>query len=228
MKNLNNYKILLVDDEEDILEFLSYNLSKKGFQVLTAGNGAEAIEKAKKHMPHLILMDVMMPVMDGFAAVENIRKIHYLKETLIVFLTARAEDYSQISGFEVGADDYVTKPIKPQILIKRIEALLRRVKINKQDKETIEMGDLVIDPNQYTVFKSGQKMNLPKKEFDILYLLASSPNKVFRREDIFHNVWGDQIIVGDRTIDVHIRKIREKIELSNIKTIKGVGYLFEI
>ena len=223
----SDYKILLADDEEDIIEFLSYNLTKEGFQVFTALNGTEAIEKAKEHKPHLILMDVMMPGMDGITAVENIRKISYLDETLIVFLTARAEDYSQIAGFEAGADDYVTKPIKPKVLIKRVRALLRRAKISEQPSLTVEIKDLIIDPLQYTIVKAGKKMNLPKKEFDILYLLASKPNKVFRREDIFHEVWGDDVIVGDRTIDVHIRKIREKIGLTNIKTVKGVGYKFE-
>ena len=223
----SDYKILLADDEEDILEFLTYNLSKEGFQVITALNGAEAIEKARDHKPHLILMDVMMPGMDGITAVENIRKISALDDTLIVFLTARGEDYSQIAGFEAGADDYVTKPVKPKVLVKRVQALLRRSKLTDEPSKTIQIKDLSIDPQQYTIIKAGKKMNLPKKEFDILYLLASKPNKVFRREDIFHDVWGDDVIVGDRTIDVHIRKIREKIGLTNIKTVKGVGYKFE-
>lgn len=223
----SDYKILLADDEEDIIEFLSYNLTKEGFQVITALNGSEAIEKAKEHVPHLILMDVMMPGMDGITAVENIRKISALNDTLIVFLTARGEDYSQIAGFEAGADDYVTKPVKPKVLVKRVQALLRRSKRTDEPSKTIQIKDLNIDPQEYTIIKSGKKMNLPKKEFDILYLLASKPNKVFRREDIFHEVWGDDVIVGDRTIDVHIRKIREKIGLTNIKTVKGVGYKFE-
>ncbi|MBN2614244.1 MAG: response regulator transcription factor [Bacteroidales bacterium] len=223
----SDYKILLADDEEDIIEFLSYNLTKEGFQVITALNGSEAIEKAREHKPHLILMDVMMPGMDGITAVENIRKISSLDDTLIVFLTARGEDYSQIAGFEAGADDYVTKPVKPKVLVKRVQALLRRSKRSDEPSKTIQINDLSIDPQQYTIIKSGKKMNLPKKEFDILYLLASKPNKVFRREDIFHEVWGDDVIVGDRTIDVHIRKIREKIGLTNIKTVKGVGYKFE-
>lgn len=225
--DFSDYKILLADDEEDILEFLSYNLTKEGFQVITALNGSEAIEKAKEHEPHLILMDVMMPGMDGITAVENIRKISALDDTLIVFLTARGEDYSQIAGFEAGADDYVTKPVKPKVLVKRVQALLRRSKRSDEPTKNIQIKDLSIDPQQYTIIKSGKKMNLPKKEFEILYLLASMPNKVFRREDIFHEVWGDDVIVGDRTIDVHIRKIREKIGLTNIKTIKGVGYKFE-
>ncbi|MBN2637471.1 MAG: response regulator transcription factor [Bacteroidales bacterium] len=223
----SDYKILLADDEEDIIEFLSYNLTKEGFQVVTAMNGSEAIEKAKEYKPHLILMDVMMPGMDGITAVENIRRISALDETLIVFLTARGEDYSQIAGFEAGADDYVTKPVKPKVLVKRVQALLRRSKISNEPSKSVQIKDLIIDPMEYTIIKGENKMNLPKKEFDILYLLASKPNKVFRREDIFHDVWGDDVIVGDRTIDVHIRKIREKIGLTNIKTIKGVGYKFE-
>ncbi len=225
--NFSNYKILLVDDEEDILEFLTYNLEKEGFNVSTALNGKEAIKKAKSEIPNLILMDVMMPEMDGMTAVENIRQIKELDNTLIVFLTARAEDYSQIAGFEAGADDYVTKPIKPKVLIKRIIALLKRAKKPDEKNTALTFKDLVIDRSRYLIFKSGEKTNLPKKEFDILYLLASRPNKVFRRDDIFHEVWGDNVIVGDRTIDVHIRKIREKIGLDNIKTIKGVGYKFE-
>lgn len=225
--NFSNYKILLVDDEEDILEFLSYNLEKEGFNVSTALNGKEAVKKAKSEIPNLILMDVMMPEMDGMTAVENIRQIKELDNTLIVFLTARAEDYSQIAGFEAGADDYVTKPIKPKVLIKRIIALLKRAKKPDDKNSSLTFKDLVIDKSRYLIFKSGEKINLPKKEFDILYLLASRPNKVFRRDDIFHEVWGDNVIVGDRTIDVHIRKIREKIGIDNIKTIKGVGYKFE-
>lgn len=223
----SNYKILLVDDEEDILEFLSYNLEREGFQVTTALNGLEAIEKAKAELPHLILMDVMMPEMDGITAVEHIRKIRGLDNTLIVFLTARAEEYSQIAGFEAGADDYVTKPIKPKVLVKRVIALLRRSKIANIKNSGIEVNNMVIDPSRHVVIKSGEKIYLPKKEFAILYLLASSPNNVFNREDIFREIWGDDVIVGDRTIDVHIRKIREKIGIDNIKTIKGIGYKFE-
>ncbi len=221
------YKILLVDDEEDIIEFLTYNLEKEGFQVSSAYNGREAIEKAKIENPHLILMDVMMPEMDGITTVQQIRKISKLDNTLIVFLTARAEDYSQIAGFESGADDYVTKPIKPKVLIKRLEALLRRSKKKAKEDETIHIHDMSIDPIAYVIKKAGEKIYLPKKEFDVLYLLASTPNKVFRRNEIFHEIWGDDVIVGDRTIDVHIRKIREKLRIKNIKTVKGVGYKFE-
>ena len=222
----SKFKLLLVDDEEDILEFLSYNLRKEGFKVITADNGLKAIEKAKSELPHLILMDVMMPEMDGITAVGEIRKISSLDDTLIVFLTARSEDYSQIAGFEAGADDYVSKPIKTKVLISRIIALLRR-SIKKNEPETIKVKDLIIDEEQYLVIKDGREIVLPKKEFKLLKLLAASPNKVFTREQIFHKVWGDDVIVGDRTIDVHVRKIREKIGIDNIKTIKGVGYKFD-
>jgi len=222
----SKFKILLVDDEEDILEFLGYNLRKEGFQVSTAQNGLEAIDKAIKELPHLIVMDVMMPEMDGITAVEEIRKLPALDETLIIFLTARSEDYSQIAGFEAGADDYVTKPIKTKVLISRIVAMLRR-SIRKETLETIQVNDLVIDQDKYLVIKEGKEIVLPKKEFKLLKLLASTPNKVFTRDEIFHKVWGDDVIVGDRTIDVHVRKIRKKIGIENIKTIKGVGYKFD-
>lgn len=219
-------KILLVDDEEDILEFLGYNLRKEGFQVVKATNGIEAIEKAKKEKPHLIVMDVMMPEMDGITAVREIRSISNLDDTLIVFLTARSEDYSQIAGFEAGADDYVSKPIKIKVLISRIVALLRR-SLKQEKQETIEVNGMLIDQEKYLVIKEGKEIILPKKEFKLLRLLASSPNKVFTREEIFHKVWGDDVVVGDRTIDVHVRKIREKIGINNIKTVKGVGYKFD-
>ncbi|GMT45567.1 MAG: DNA-binding response regulator [bacterium] len=222
----SEYKILLVDDEEDIIEFLSYNLKKEGFQVMAAFDGEEAVRKAKKELPHLILMDIMMPKMDGMTAVEQIRKIPKLDNTLIVFLTARSEDYSQIAGFESGADDYVTKPVKPRVLVKRIMALLRRSKKTDQKNTPIQRGNIIIDPLRYVVDKGDKTISLPRKEFSVLYLLASKPNKVFSREEIFHEIWGDDVIVGSRTIDVHIRKIREKIGLDNITTIKGVGYKF--
>ncbi len=222
------YKILLVDDEEDILEFLSYNLIKEGFNVIAAQNGVEAVQMAKKENPDLILMDVMMPRMDGMTAVQEIRKIPALAETIIVFLTARAEDYSQIAGFEAGADDYVSKPVKPKVLMSRINALLRRASKKENANATIEVGDLVIDPERFIVIKNGEEITLPNKEFKILALLAGSPNKVYSREDIFSKVWGNDVIVGDRTIDVHVRKIREKIGLDNIRTIKGVGYKFSL
>ncbi|UBM62500.1 response regulator transcription factor [Candidatus Sulfidibacterium hydrothermale] len=223
--DFSQYKILLVDDEEDIIEFLSYNLKKEGFRVFTAFDGEEAVKKAKKELPHLILMDIMMPKMDGMTAVEEIRKIGALDNTLIVFLTARAEDYSQIAGFEAGADDYVTKPVKPKVLVKRIMALLRRSR--KTEVAPVERNDITIDPSGFFVMKGTEKITLPKKEFKLLHLLASKPNKVFRRDEIFHEIWGDDVIVGNRTIDVHIRKIREKLGIENIKTIKGVGYKYE-
>ena len=215
-----------MDDEEDILEFLSYNLLREGFEVSIANNGIRAIERAKEEQPHLIIMDVMMPKMDGITAVEEIRKIPELDNTLIIFLTARSEDYSQIAGFEAGADDYVSKPIKPKILISRITAMLRR-SAKADDSKVIKINGLEIDPSSFVVLKNGKKISLPKKEFKLLQLLASSPNKVFTRDEIFTKVWGDDVIVGDRTIDVHIRKIREKIGNEYITTIKGIGYKLE-
>jgi len=220
------YKILLVDDEVDILEFLSYNLKREGFQLFTATNGIEAIKQAKKELPHLIVMDVMMPQMDGITAVEEIRKLPSLDETLIVFLTARSEDYSQIAGFEAGADDYIAKPIKPKVLVSRISALLRRS--TKQDlKDIIKIKNLLINREKFEVRINGKEIILPKKEFKLLSLLASKPNKVFTRDEIFTKVWGDDVIVGDRTIDVHVRKIREKIGDDFIRTVKGIGYKLE-
>jgi len=224
--NHGKFKILLVDDEEDILEFLGYNLRKEGFNVFKASNGYEAIQVATREKPHLIVMDVMMPEMDGITAVKEIRNIKSLDDTLIVFLTARSEDYSQIAGFEAGADDYVPKPIKIKVLISRIEALLRR-SLKKKNTDVITINNLIIDSEKYIVVKNGKEISLPKKEFKLLRLLASVPNKVFTREEIFHKVWGDDVVVGDRTIDVHVRKIREKIGISNIKTVKGVGYKFD-
>ena len=221
------YKILLVDDEEDILEFLSYNLSREGFKIITACNGLEAVQKAKSELPHLIILDVMMPEMDGISALKEIRKIKKLNDTLVILLTARSEDYSQILGFDAGADDYVTKPVKPKVLVKRVMALLRRSKSNSGTPDKIEISGLVIDPVKYVVIKNGKEIILPKKVFELLYLLASQPDKVFTREEIFTRVWGNDVVVGDRTIDVHIRKIREKLNLENIRTVKGVGYQFE-
>lgn len=223
----DKFKLLLVDDEEDILEFLSYNLKREGFQVVTANNGKQGIETAKKELPHLIVMDVMMPEMDGITAVEEIRKNKSLDETLIVFLTARSEDYSQIAGFDAGADDYITKPIKPKVLISRVNALLRR-SLKKNSGKIIKIGNLIINQEKFEVLLNDKKVVLPKKEFKLLKLLASSPSKVFTREEIFVKVWGDDVIVGDRTIDVHVRKIREKIGDDYIKTIKGIGYKLEI
>jgi two-component system alkaline phosphatase synthesis response regulator PhoP len=222
----NKYRILLVDDEEDILEFLSYNLKREGYLVSVAVNGREAVEKASVEKPHLIIMDVMMPEMDGIEAVREIRKNPELDDTLIIFLTARSEDFAQIEGLEAGADDYVTKPVKPKVLISRLSALLRRS--SKKDKEEVlRVNDLIIDREQFLVFRGNKKIRLPKKEFKLLFLLASSPDKVFTREEIFTKVWGNDVVVGDRTIDVHVRKIREKTGVDYIRTVKGIGYKLE-
>ncbi len=221
------YIILLVDDEPDILEFLGYNLRKEGYTLYTAENGKDAIGIAKQVIPHLIILDVMMPVMDGIETCSELKKIPKLDNTLIVFLTARGEDYSQLAGFEAGADDYITKPIKPKIIISRIKALLRRYKDEEVKNPPIELIDITIDKERYLVLKDGMEISLPKKEFELLSILASKPNKVFTRTEIFEEVWGNDVIVGDRTIDVHIRKIREKLGVDNIKTIKGVGYKYE-
>lgn len=221
-------KILLVDDELDILEFLSYNLKKEGYEVYVANNGKEAITIAKKVRPDLIILDVMMPDMDGIETCRNLREIDGLKNVMIAFLTARNEDYSQIAGFDVGADDYINKPIKPRVLVSRIKALLRRgtsSESNKTDK--VDTGGIKIDRERYVIEKNGVEINLPKKEFELLALLASKPGKVFTREAILDLVWGGDVVVGDRTIDVHIRKLREKIGEDFIKTIKGIGYKFE-
>lgn len=226
-------KILLVDDEVDILEFISYNLEKEGYKVYTAQNGAEAIKVAEKTLPDLIILDVMMPEMDGIAACEEIRRIPALQHTIIAFLTARGEDYSQIAGFEAGADDYITKPIRPKVLVSRVKALLKRTSSVGnapvtiiESANTITIGNLVIDKERYLILKDGEEMILPRKEFELLSLLVSKPGKVFTREEIYYSVWGDNVVVGDRTIDVHIRKLREKIGNDQIKTLKGIGYKF--
>jgi two-component system alkaline phosphatase synthesis response regulator PhoP len=221
-----NIKILLVDDEQDILEIVGYNLSQEGYKIITASNGKEAITKAKKELPHLIIMDVMMPEMDGIEAVENIRRIPELSDVIITFLTARAEDYSQVAGFDVGADDYITKPIKPKVLVSKVKALLRRLK-EDNPTDTINIAGMEINREEYKIIKDGEEIILPKKEFELLYLLASKPGKVFKREEILSKVWGDDVVVGGRTIDVHIRKLREKIGEELFKTIKGVGYKIE-
>jgi len=221
------YKILLVDDEPDVLEFLSYNLEKEGYQLHTGINGKEAIAMAEKIKPHLIVLDVMMPETDGIEACTEIRKIPGMASTIIIFLTARGEDYSQIAGFDAGADDYVTKPIKPKVLVSRVKALLRRYRNEEEGSDRTEISGITIDKERYIVEKDGITISLPKKEFELLSLLASKPDKVFTRDEIFECVWGNDVIVGDRTIDVHIRKIREKLNITNIKTVKGVGYKFE-
>lgn len=221
-------KILLVDDEQDILEFLSYNLKKEGYEVYTATNGKEAIEIAKKETPDLVILDVMMPDMDGMETCQRIREIPKLKDVMIAFLTARNEDYSQIAGFDVGADDYINKPIKPRVLISRIKALLKRSgSVSTQSNENINVAGLEIDRERYLILRNGEEINLPKKEFELLALLASKPGKVFTRETILDKVWGGEVVVGDRTIDVHIRKLREKLGEELIKTVKGIGYKFD-
>ncbi len=222
-------KILLVDDEQDILEIVGYNLSQEGYQIFTAQNGKEAILKAKKELPHLIIMDVMMPEMDGMEACENIRKIPELNNVIITFLTARSEEYSQVAGFEVGADDYITKPIKPKLLVSKVKALLRRLKDDEaKNSETLNVGGIEINREEYKIIKDEKEIILPRKEFELFYLLASKPGKVFKREEILDKVWGNEVVVGGRTIDVHIRKLREKIGDDFFKTIKGVGYKFEV
>ena len=219
--------ILLVDDDTDILEFLSYNLRKEGYRVLTADNGKQAVEIALQEKPQLILLDVMMPGMDGVETCNQLRENSELQQVIIAFLTARNEDYSQIAGFEVGADDYISKPIKPRVLISRIKALLRRHRNLAPAVENLHLGGIVIDREQYCIEKDGEKIYLPKKEFELLALLSSKPGKVFTREHILSQVWGDDVVVGDRTIDVHIRKLREKLGDTYIKTVKGVGYKFD-
>ena len=218
-------KILLVDDEPDILEILSFNLSNEGYQIFTAENGKEALDVAVKQLPDLIILDVMMPIMDGVETCERLRMDKRFKDTLIMFLSARGEDYSQVAAFESGADDYVTKPIKPRILNSKVKAMLRRF-VNQE--ANIVIGDLLINAEEYTVFKDDKEISLPRKEFELLYLLASKPGKVFKRIKIMEAVWGSDVIVGDRTIDVHIRKLREKIGNDFLKTVKGVGYKFVI
>lgn len=220
-------KILLVDDEPDILEIVGYNLSTEGYNLSTAKNGIEAIAKAKKEKPHLIILDVMMPEMDGIETCEQIRKSIDLKDTIITFLTARGEDYSQVAGFDAGADDYITKPIKPKVLVSKVKALLRRLKEDDEPVESIvKVGNITINRDEYKIIQSGEEIILPRKEFELLSLLASRPGKVFKRDEILDKVWGNEVIVGGRTIDVHIRKLREKIGDDHFKTVKGVGYKF--
>ncbi|GAK90207.1 response regulator receiver [Nonlabens ulvanivorans] len=220
-------KILLVDDEPDILEIVSYNLKNEGYQVFTAENGKEGVQKAKKKKPDLIILDVMMPVMDGIEACEQIRKIPELDHTIITFLTARGEDYSMIAGFDAGADDYIAKPIKPRVLVSKVKSLLRRNAMPKGDEgNIIKIGDLIIDKDQYKIVFKKEEIILPRKEFELLSLLTSKPGKVFKREEILDVVWGNEVIVGGRTIDVHIRKLREKLGDDSFKTVKGVGYKY--
>lgn len=224
--NTNDIKILLVDDEPDILEIVGYNLKSEGYQVFTAANGEEAVQTAKKIIPHLILLDIMMPEMDGIEACEHIRSVKALENVIISFLTARGEDYSQVAGFDAGADDYITKPIKPKVLVSKIKSLLRRLKSEEKNETTTKIGDIIINRDEYVVFRGDKKIVLPRKEFELFSLLTSKPGKVFKRETILDNVWGSEVVVGGRTIDVHIRKLREKIGDVHFKTIKGVGYKF--
>ncbi|MBZ9628310.1 response regulator transcription factor [Psychroflexus sp. CAK1W] len=218
--------ILVVDDDPDILEILSYNLNAEGYKVVTAENGVEAVKKAKKKKPHLVILDVMMPEMDGIEACEQIRETKGLENTLITFLTARGEDYSQVAGFDAGADDYITKPVRPKVLMSKVKALLRRFKSGTSEKNIYEIGDIIINRDEYKITSQGTEMTLPRKEFELLSLLTSEPNKVFKRDDILNTVWGNEVVVGGRTIDVHIRKLREKLGDDKFKTVKGVGYKF--
>jgi len=220
------FRILLVDDEPDILEFLGYNLTKEGYTIYKASNGKEAIQTALNVKPHLIILDVMMPEMDGIETCREMKQIPSLNKSIIIFLTARAEDYSQIAGFDAGADDYIAKPIKPRVFISRVKAILRRFIVPEEKNTQIVLDEITINRDQYMVTKNNEKIILPKKEFELLWLLASKPNKVFTREEIYASIWGN-VIVGDRTIDVHVRKIRKKLDMDHIKTIKGIGYKFE-
>lgn len=226
----NKYKILLVDDEVDILEFLGYNLRKEGYEVYTAQNGIQALDIAEKETPHLVILDVMMPEMDGIETCERMNEISSLDNTIKVFLTARSEDYSQIAGLNAGADDYISKPVRPKVFISKVKALLRRIKsetLEKESQNIIVLNDLSIDFERYLVIRNNEEITLPKKAFELLRLLCSKPGKVFTREEILSSIWGNDVIVGDRTIDVHIRKIRYKLKLNNINTIKGVGYKYK-
>ena len=227
--NKRDVKILLVDDEPDILEIVGYNLNNEGYQVYTANNGIEALKTAKKIIPNLILLDIMMPEMDGIETCEKIRALKSFENTLIAFLTARNEDYSHVAGFEAGADDYITKPIKPKVLVSKVKSLLRRLKTETQTEEILtKIGNITINRDEYIVLKGEEKIILPRKEFELLSLLTSKPEKVFKRETILDRVWGNEVVVGGRTIDVHIRKLREKIGDNHFKTVKGVGYKFVI
>lgn len=220
-------KILVVDDDLDIIEILKYNLNKSGYLVKSAKNGIEAIKRAKKFMPNIILMDVMMPEMSGIEACSEIKQIDELSETMIIFLSARSEDYTQISAYDAGADDYISKPIKPKILLKKISNIAKKIKSNKNMPIVLDLGSIKINREEYLVTQNKNELMLPRKEFELLFLLASKPEKVFTRDEIMNKVWGTQVVVGDRTIDVHIRKLREKIGDKHIKTLKGVGYKFK-
>ena len=223
----SDIKILLVDDEPDILEIVGYNLKNEGYSIFTAENGVQAINQAKKTHPHLILLDVMMPEMDGIEACEKIRELEGLEDVIIAFFTARGEDYSQMAGFDAGADDYITKPVKPKVLISKVKSLLRRIKSEKQEN-LVTVGSITINRDEYLITKNGDPIFLPRKEFELLALLASKPGNVFKRDVILNSVWGSEVVVGGRTIDVHIRKLREKIGDDYFQTVKGVGYKFVV
>lgn len=228
MGNKQSHRVLVVDDEEPILELLKYNLEKGGYEVKTAADGSKAVEIAKKFVPDLVLLDIMMPKMDGVETCRLLRDIPELQKTFVVFLTARAEEYSEVAAFDVGADDYITKPIKPRALMSRIGALFRRDSKKSNPSNFVTIGNLTIDRTSYTVKVGDKEINLPKKEFELLYFLAQNPNKVFSREDLLQNIWGSDVYVLARTVDVHIRKVREKIGEDYITTVKGVGYKFSL
>lgn len=227
MSSTVGYKVLVVDDEEDILELLKYNLQKEGYDVKTALNGKKAVEIAKSYIPDLVVLDIMMPNQDGVETCRQLREIPDLHQTYILFLTARAEEYSEVAAFDVGADDYIVKPIKPRALMSRISALFRRKRSSKNEKSIIRINDLVIDKSSYTVSLKDKNITLPKKEFELLFYLAQNPNKVHTRDELLQNIWGSDVYVLARTVDVHIRKVREKIGEGYISTLKGVGYKFE-
>lgn len=227
MKN-EEIKILVVDDEPDIVEILRYNLAQAGYQVFSASDGLLGFSEAEKNTPHLIILDVMMPNLDGIATCEKLRADERFKDTIIMFLTARGEDYSYVAAFDAGADDYITKPIKPKVLVSKVKGLLRRLKGKQNSPNIIQFEDLVIDSDSYKIIVHGEEINLPRKEFELLFLLASKPDKVFKRAKIMERVWGSEVVVGDRTIDVHIRKLREKVGKKYFKTVKGVGYKFKL
>ncbi len=223
----SKYTILLVDDEEDILDFVGYNLRKEGFNVVTSLNGRDALKLAQKEVPKLILLDLMMPEMDGIETCQELKRFPELKDTIIVFFTARSEDFTQILGLDAGADDYITKPIKPSVLISKVNSLLRRIPVQEKESKIFQAGDITIDRERYLIIINENEIQLARKEFELLSILASKPGKVFTRDDILMRVWDDDVVVGERTIDVHIRKIREKTGTDHIKTIKGVGYKFD-
>lgn len=225
--DISSIKVLVVDDDPDIVEILKYNLKNSGYSVKSAGNGVEAIKKAKKFIPDIILMDVMMPEMSGIEACEEIKNIDQLSQAIIIFLSARSEDYTQISAYDAGADDYISKPVKPKILLKKISNIAKKINSEKNAPKTIDLGSIKINKEEYVVIKDKKEILLPRKEFELLFLLATKPDKVFTREEIMNKVWGTQVVVGDRTIDVHVRKLREKIGEKHIKTLKGVGYKFK-